>query len=456
MGMNENFRYLSIGLPGDIERRKQAGDFERAIRLIDERLESNVPEALKKCMIVERELMCRITADYPFTRAQALEQIHRDCPDFTEAEFDRYVDEGKIDWIYVNGEERYFEYFYPTLVKAWPEYIQRAGIVKEEKVDSDKKYEDEAIAQMKEKGKVSWRFQVRATIRLKDECFVPGKVVRAYLPIPSNGRQISDIVIHSHSDYPCTIAPVDAPQRTICFETALNENDTFFVEYSYTNTVSYNDAYNGTGIPGTYDFDLEELQPHVVFTPYIQELVKSLVGEEKDPLKKARIFYDFITKTVRYSYMREYFGLTQIAENCARNLRGDCGVQGLLFITLCRAAGIPARWQSGLTSTPNGMGPHDWTEFYVEPYGWLFADPSYGGGAHRKGNELRRQFYFGNLDPFRMVANTEFQGDLIPDMRYWRADPYDNQTGEMEYEDGALSRADYKRTKEVLSAEQLF
>ena len=55
-----------------------------------------------------------------------------------------------------------------------------------------------------------------------------------------------------------------------------------------------------------------------------------------------------------------------------------------------------------------------------------------------------------------MVANTEFQADLVPDMQFWRADPYDNQTGEMELEDRALSRPDYKRTKEVLEAKQLF
>ncbi len=47
--------------------------------------------------------------------------------------------------------------------------------------------------------------------------------------------------------------------------------------------------------------------------------------------------------------MPEYFLLDDIAEYCAVNQKGDCGVQALLFITLCRIVGIPARWQSGLS-----------------------------------------------------------------------------------------------------------
>lgn len=57
-------------------------------------------------------------------------------------------------------------------------------------------------------------------------------------------------------------------------------------------------------------------------------------------------------------------------------------------------------------------GAHDWAQFYVEPYGWLYADPSFGGGAAREHNEARRLHYFGNLDPYRMVANTQFQGNF--------------------------------------------
>ena len=55
---------------------------------------------------------------------------------------------------------------------------------------------------------------------------------------------------------------------------------------------------------------------------------------------------------MRYTFMPSYFVLENIAENCARSFTGDCGVFALLFVTLCRCAGIPAQWQSGLAAEP--------------------------------------------------------------------------------------------------------
>ena len=45
MDINESLRYLNIGLPEDILRKKMYGDFEGAIRMIDRRLQDpNLPE----------------------------------------------------------------------------------------------------------------------------------------------------------------------------------------------------------------------------------------------------------------------------------------------------------------------------------------------------------------------------------------------------------------------------
>ena len=108
-------------------------------------------------------------------------------------------------------------------------------------------------------------------------------------------------------------------------------------------------------------------------------------------------------------------------------------MQALLFITLCRISGIPARWQSGWFITPFHGSPHDWAEFYISPYGWLPADLSFGGA--RKNIEKYRTFYFGNLDAYRMIANTDIQGNFVPPKKYLRSDPVDNQRGEVETEE---------------------
>jgi hypothetical protein len=50
-----------------------------------------------------------------------------------------------------------------------------------------------------------------------------------------------------------------------------------------------------------------------------------------------------------------------------------------------------------------------------------------------------------------MVANSEFQAEFTIPKQQWRADPYDNQLGEIETEDRGLRYSEYERTKEVLS-----
>lgn len=299
------------------------------------------------------------------------------------------------------------------------------------------------------------RIRIKASVKLKDELFTPGMFVRAHLPLPAACDQQSDIVIENVSPAAAHIDPEDAIQRTICWEENLNDNHEFSVEYSYTNTITYNDL--STIVPSEEQptFCTGEQGPHIVFTPYIKELVATLTEGVTDPLEKARIFYDFITLNMKYTFMPAYFSLENIAETCARNFTGDCGVFALLFITLCRCAGIPAQWQSGFAAEPDFCGGHDWARFYIAPYGWLYADPSYGTAAVRAENEERRKFYFGNLDAYRMVANSAFQAPFLTEKQHWRADPYDNQVGEMETADKGLSYAEFDRFKAIVSFEEL-
>ena len=149
-------------------------------------------------------------------------------------------------------------------------------------------------------------------------------------------------------------------------------------------------------------------------------------------------------------YRADYVLLDSIADSCAKELRGDCGVMALLFITLCRIAGVPARWQSGLHVTPDGAGAHDWAMFYVAPYGWLYADPSFGSGGRRNGEPERTKHYFGNLDPCRMVANSVFQAPLCPPDPCFRNDPYDNQLGEMTLDGEGLDGGGMERGVKVM------
>ncbi|KUO71247.1 MAG: transglutaminase [Clostridia bacterium BRH_c25] len=458
MNVNENFRYLNIGLSDDILRRKFYGDFAGAIRLIDKKLSAdNIPEALRNCLKVQREIILRLPDDYPLTKEEALAVVREHIPDFTEEEFIEREDAGKIDWIYIDGVSHYFNRFFETMCKTDAAFAKRAGVIVPGTATfiNGEPTKDHAVRIMQKNGRMTNRIRCRASVRIKDEFFEKGKLVRVHLPIPCACEQQSDIKIEKLYTESGFGAPETAPQRTVCWEEIMEENHEFFVEFSYIHTAKYNDVSRILPAEQQPSFDTEEISPHVVFTPYIRELVRTLTEGVNDPLEKAKKFYDFITLNVKYSFMRAYFGLENISETCARSFVGDCGVQALLFITLCRCAGIPARWQSGWIVEPEFCGAHDWAMFYVAPHGWLYADPSFGGGAVREGNEVRRQHYFGSLDAYRMVANSEFQVQFTTPKQQWRADPYDNQLGEIETEDRGLRYFEYERTKEVLSCVEI-
>lgn len=461
MNINDTLKYLDAGLPDDIQRRKQFGDFTGAIRLIDQRLEdSATPRSLRHSLQIQKLICQLLPTEFPYSKDEAIAIIRKNIPDFTEAEFDAYVDQRRIRWIYVNGEERYFNRFFSSLCKAAPGFAQRAGIKMPgvESATGGSKEDsrlDIAMKKMMSNGSMTNRIRIRATVKMKDEFFTPGMFVRAHLPIPAACHQQSDIRIEKIWPENGIIAPEDAAQRTICWEEKLDENHAFMVEYSYLHTARFTDAYHLTGKASDVRCDTEEILPHVVFTPYIKALCAELTEGINDPLLKAKAIYDFITVNMKYTFMPSYLLLNNMAETCAKEFTGDCGIFALLFLTLCRCAGIPAQWQSGLTAEPDFIGGHDWVRFYVEPYGWIFADPSYGTAAVRAGKEERRQFYFGNLDPYRMVANREFYTHFTIPKEHLRADPYDNQLGEIESEDRGYLFDEYERTKEILLCEEV-
>lgn len=459
MNTNRKFEYLQIGLPDDIFRRKVYGDFPGAIQLIDIKLQTeNIPHAFRQSLIVQREIMTRLPENYTYTKEQAIARVKRHISDFTETEFDEKELNGEIEWIYIQGVPHYFDRFYENLIKTDPVFAARAGmknIVSDGSGGMDENPLDKVTELMREEGSVSNRIWVKASVQIKPEYFHPGELVRVHLPIPCDCPQQSEIRIEHMVPSGGKIAPEDDLQRTIFWEECMVENHPFVVEYSYIHTTKYNDMDSILPDKDQPYFDIHEQPPHIMFTPYIRQLSQVLTQELSTPLEKARAFYDFITLNMKYSFMRSYFCLENIPETGARNLRGDCGVMALLFITLCRCVGIPARWQSGLITRPDFCGAHDWAMFYIAPYGWLYADPSFGAGAVREKNEERRKFYFGNLDPFRMVANTQFQADFMVEKEFWRADPYDNQVGEIETSHHGLRYFEFESYKEVIKFEEL-
>jgi transglutaminase-like putative cysteine protease len=177
-----------------------------------------------------------------------------------------------------------------------------------------------------------------------------------------------------------------------------------------------------------------------VFTPEMRALSERILAGETNPAKKAKKFFDWIADNIKYSYALEYSTLRNISDYCRVKGYGDCGQEALLFITLCRLNGIPARWQSGWNTFPGTKTIHDWCEAYLEPHGWIPIDPYQGVWAMRYAFTLTpeqkrevRDFYFGGLDYYRMAANSDHNRELSPPKKSFRSDDVDFQRGELEW-----------------------
>ena len=432
MMTHEAIDALSMPLPEDILKRKWAGDLEGAVKAIDLRLEGELPDMLRQRLVTEKERIRRLPTQYPWNREEAIRQLQSLVPDVTEEEFDALELAGKIDFIFLNGEKRYFVRFHRTLAK-FPDMMRRMG----KTVDGKSAWLDPMIKTIREKGCLRRRITLETSVYVDKAAFVPGEY-RAWLPFPAPSAQQSDIRLLSGD--PDEIAPEDAEARTAYWHRPLAQWEKFRITYSYVSCIRYADPLHAPAperplyphVPEPTEADLSEEGAFIRFTPYLRALEQSLSEGAATPAKKAWRYYEFVTTKVKYSFMRDYFQIDHHGEYCAVNLKGDCGLQALLFINLCRIGGIPARWQSGMSIDDGYVGSHDWAQFYLPGWGWLFADPSFGGGAYRNGSASRHAFYFGNLDPMRLVANRRYQADITPPTAHFRVDPFDNQSGEIE------------------------
>ena len=452
----KDIEIMAAALPEDVLKAKWCGDFDRALRLIDIKVKSEkTPACLKRRLLLEKEILLRLPLDYTYTQAEAVKLVQKDIPDFTSEELDDLRDNGKVDWIYIKGETMYSTRFYETLLKVYPDIAARAGLPPRAESE-EQKLLTKNIEDMKKNGQAVWRVHMRGEMTVKEEAFCGEEKLLVHLPVPKNAVNMQNIRVLAASHPVHKLADADAPSRTVSFLAQPEKDKPFWVEYEYESIVNYNAPDPDKVSAEQPHFDTEELLPHIRFTPFVRMLCAELSGDEKNPLILARRFYDYCTTVGTYSFMREYFTLPDsIPDYYGTGLKGDCGVQALLFITLCRCAGIPAKWQSGLFVTPYDQGSHDWAQFYIAPYGWLFADCSFGGSAYRAGNKERHEFYFGNLDPFRMVANSELQAEFDPPKQHLRIDPFDNQRGEAEYEDRGLIWTEVENSFTMLKMEKL-
>ncbi len=414
------------------------------------------------------EITRRIRRDYACTESDVLAKIRKRLPETTPEDVHRWRDAGELQHRVLDGETRLFIREPSNLLRFSADARQRlADQTPGEDADTAFDLPEHAAQLLAEAAEsknpeihpIAHEVTYTLTVKPGHPRLKPGAKVRCWLPFPQEYRQQSGVRLigaspQSGPGLPL-VAPNGAPHRTVYFEktiTSESEPVSFFATFAFT-TRAYVPQLDPAKVqPYDTDSDLyreytAERLPHIALTPEVRRLATEIVGDERNPLNIARKIFHWCDAHVRYCAEMEYSTIPSLSAKALASGRGDCGVQGMTFITLCRAAGIPARWQSGWETLPGRENMHDWAECHIEPWGWLPVDPSYGVQKHD--DAAVRDFFFGHMDPYRMIVNLDYARPLMPPKTSFRSEPNDFQRGEIEIDGHNLYFDDWDYRFEV-------
>ncbi len=115
--------------------------------------------------------------------------------------------------------------------------------------------------------------------------------------------------------------------------------------------------------------------------PMVRDLVKQIVGNEKNPFWIAFKIHKYLHENIAY----ERTGGWNAAPVILKRGTGSCSEFSFAFIALARAAGLPARYEAGVVVRQDDGSVdevyHRWPQVYLPPFGWIPVDPSKGKPA---------------------------------------------------------------------------
>jgi hypothetical protein len=104
----------------------------------------------------------------------------------------------------------------------------------------------------------------------------------------------------------------------------------------------------------------------------VRSLAAKIVGQETDPLKRARLLKSWVYKKLRKTMACN----SSTTLGVLKNMAGDCTEHTLLFVSLARALGLPARELTGVAHVDQIFGWHAWAEVH-DGHQWVSVDPTW-------------------------------------------------------------------------------
>jgi sugar lactone lactonase YvrE len=139
---------------------------------------------------------------------------------------------------------------------------------------------------------------------------------------------------------------------------------------------------------------------------YIQQLAIDIVGKETNPYWMARKIFDYVRNNLEYKLEGGWNAAPYVLQRGS----GSCSEYTFSFISLCRAAGLPARYAGSMVVRGDDASMddvyHRWSEVYLPGFGWIPFDPQGGDKPLARDQALN----IGNL-PNRFLITTLNGGD---------------------------------------------
>lgn len=403
----------------------------------------------------------RTSSDFRLTRAEVLEAIQQQHSEVTDADIDTFLAKHYIEAKTINGEQRFHRKSPRNVNLLNPDYADKnasgdVSAVYISHVDSILSY----YRGTNVKG-LRHRVKYRFTIDVPYHPSIANDTLRVWMPVPVESQRQSEISIESSYPAKYILSDGKSVHNSIYFEQASPaEGDTAHFEYvgSYINSGEYYTPEYILANIKQYDKESDVYQTYTAFqAPHIvnlDSLAHTIVGKETNPFKQSELVYDYINSNFPWAAAREYSTIECIPEYVLRERHGDCGQVTLLYISLMRSLGVPARWESGWIVTPGDTNLHDWSETYFEGIGWVPVDASFGRYTNSTDSEIINFFSHG-IDSQRLAANKGIGGQFFPQKKFVRSETVDFQAGEVETSQGNLFYPGWDYNLEVLSFETI-
>lgn len=445
-----------------IAKHYQSGDFKTALEQIKIIRHSNTDKTSIEFTDSIKDYISRYQKEYPYNASDITRLLREKGIVATSSLLNEWETSRQLEFMIIDNEKRYFKSAVRNLLllnDSLREVSGSTGLNDQSLTDFCLKHTQEIIraTQNSTSGKpvLPTTFLLHYQTALPENSIPPGQKVNMWMPYPlRNHPRQNKVFLHSYLPGKPLISPNHLAHQSLFLSQKTSADRPAFFEttFEFTSAAQYFHPDTLRSIPFTTLPDsilpyTRQRIPHIVFSDEIKKLAETLTTPDMLPYEMVRSFYYWINDNIPWASAVEYGLIRNIPEYTLRHQHGDCGMQTLLFMSLCRHMGIPARWQSGWMLHPDNVNLHDWCEVWYHGVGWVPVDVSFK--LQPSEDILVKEFYLSGIDAYRLIVNTDYGQPLYPAKEHPRSEPWDFQRGEMEWEQRNLYFDEWERTMNV-------